>query len=306
MSLIKTYQGIKSLKIQGATAVAEAIISELRHQGLKSRSKSYRSWYAEMHWAASYLLSARPTEPMAQNLSRLLLVTLQSVNEVEAGQNLLKKIANDILDFIHLGQENIVRYGQGLIKSGDRIFTHCHSATVEKILVASHNSGKKIRIFNTETRPLYQGHITAQNLVKHKIKVTMVADSAAGFLITSYSGKEILVDKILLGADVIFSHGVAVNKIGSFNIALAAAEEKVPLYIVAHLLKTDDDGKIEIERRPAKEIWAKAPSGLEIVNFAFDVMPAKYITGFITEFGILKPQKIHKVIKKNYPWLLRK
>jgi len=89
-------------------------------------------------------------------------------------------------------------------------------------------------------------------------------------------------------------------------ILLSAAEEKVPLYIVAHLLKTDDDGKIEIERRPAKEIWAKAPSGLEIVNFAFDVMPAKYITGFITEFGILKPQKIHKVIKKNYPWLLRK
>ncbi|MFA5076658.1 MAG: translation initiation factor eIF-2B subunit [Patescibacteria group bacterium] len=306
MSLRKTYQQIKNLKIQGATAVAVAVIKELRAEGLKPTAGDYFEWWQNLFKASSFLLTSRPTEPMAQNLSRLLLATLQQANEVKSGQRLLRQSADDILNLIKLGQENIIRSGQKLIKNGDYIFTHCHSSTVERILVDAQKDGKKIKVFNTETRPLFQGRITAKNLLKQGIDVTMVADSAAGFLIAEESGKDILMDKVLIGADVVISNGAAINKIGSFNIALAAAANNVPVYIVAHLLKTDDDGIVYIEKRADREIWPSAPKKLKILNFAFDLVPAHYITGLVTEFGILTPAEVKKVVKQNYPWLLRK
>ncbi|MFA5358470.1 MAG: S-methyl-5-thioribose-1-phosphate isomerase [Patescibacteria group bacterium] len=306
MALEKTYQQIKDLKIQGATAIARSIIFELKKEGLACPEKGYSRWLSALKDNASFLLSVRPTEPMAQNLSRLLIANIQGLTTVDAGKKALTEIAKEVLQFIDLGQDNIIQYGQQVVKDGDHIMTHCHSSTVEHILVNAKKIGKKIKVFNTETRPLYQGRITAKNLLQNKIDVTMVTDSAAAFLITSHSGKDVVIDKVLIGADVIFSHGSAVNKIGSFNIALAAVEQKIPLYIVAHLLKTDDDGRIEIERRSAKEVWSQAPKGLEIVNFAFDLIPAKFITGFITEFGVIKPKNIRKMVKKKYPWLLRK
>ncbi|MFA6534588.1 MAG: translation initiation factor eIF-2B [Patescibacteria group bacterium] len=304
-TLDQTFARLESLQIQGATAVARAIVLALKDRGLKSELKSRGSWQAEQKSVADYLLSARPTEPMAQNLCRLLLAIIADAKTVAEGQASLKTATGDLLELITEGSQEIVNFGQKIIADGEIIFTHCHSSTVEKIIVGSQQAGKKITVYNTETRPLFQGRITAANLLKAGVPVTMVADSAAGFLISPYSTEKITPTKVLLGADVIFSNGSAVNKIGSFEVALAAHTFGVPVYIVAHLLKTDDDGKIEMEKRPAKEIWPGAPKGLEIINFAFDLIPAKYITGFITEFGVTRPRKIKKLVKKKYPWILR-
>jgi len=303
MPLQKTFQQIKDLRIQGATAVARAVVLELKNEGLKSPERNFSRWQKHMQKSADYLLSARPTEPMAQNFARFLLLSVKQADELAEARVILRNQAASILSLIETDLKKIEEVGEEIIKNGDHILTHCHSSTVEHILVNAKKHGKKFKVFNTETRPLLQGHITARNLLKNKLDVTMVTDDAAAFLISPYSGRDLMMNKILLGADVISSNGAAVNKIGSLAIALAARDCGVPLYVVVHLFKVDDDGKVEIEKRPAREIWPQAPKGLKILNFVFDIIPPSLITGFITEFGILKPKEVKKVVEKNYPWL---
>jgi translation initiation factor 2B subunit (eIF-2B alpha/beta/delta family) len=130
----------------------------------------------------------------------------------------------------------------------------------------------------------------------------MVVDSAAPFLISKESGRELMMDLVLIGCDTILPDGACFNKIGSFSIALSAHREKVPVYVAASLLKFSREW-IPIEMRREKEIWPGAPKGLEILNFAFDLVPREFISGYITEFGIIKPEHIYRTVKQHYPWL---
>lgn len=275
MNLIqKTKRDIQDLeKVQGASNVALVIIKALE----KAKDKKK---------AAKILLSARPTEPLAQNLVKYV---LKNNNFDEA-----KKIINDT-------REKAAEHAAKLIKKNDNIMTHCHSSTVIKAFEKA--NAKKIKVFHTETRPLFQGHITARDLIKLKIPTTMVVDSSNGFLISQYSGKNLMMDKVMMGCDAILKDGSIINKIGSFEMAASAYLENIPVYIITPLLKFHNKDYIKIEERSAKEVWAKAPRKLKIINFAFDKVPAKYITGIICEFGIIKPQDVQKTIKKHYPWL---
>ena len=101
----------------------------------------------------------------------------------------------------------------------------------------------------------------------------MVADSSAAFLISHYSGRKLMMDKIILGADALLPDGTVINKIGSFGIGMVAYEERVPLYVATTLLKFHPKTWIKIEKRPSQEIWPEAPQKLKIINFAFDLIP---------------------------------
>lgn len=303
--LKQTFQNIKSLKIQGATAVARAIISVLRQYGVGDKSKNLRVWQKNLKKVANYLLSARPTEPMAQNGVKFIFSELTKVkpkNIIQA-KNYLKKAAGDFLLLMEDAAQLIIPIGQTIIKNSDNILTHCHSWLVEQILVTARKSEKKFHLFNTETRPLFQGRITSQKCLRANIETTMVTDSSAGFLISRYSGKDLMIDKIILGADAILPNGSAVNKIGSYSIVSAAQYERVPVYIATTLLKFHPKSWIKIEERSPKEIWPDAPKKLKIINFAFDLVPAEWITGIICEAGIIRPRNIKKIVRKIYPWI---
>jgi len=304
--LKKTFQEIKSLKIQGATAVARHTIIALGQYGKKLDKKSLGQWRRALKKGADYLLSARPTEPMAQNGVKFILSQLgerQPVN-INQARNSLIKAADDFLLLMYDAKDLIISRGWDLVRNNDNIFTHCHSFLVETLLVEAHQRGRKFEVFNTETRPLYQGRITARNLLKQGIPVTMVADSSAAFLISHYSGEELMMNKIILGADALLPDGAAINKIGSFGIGAVAQQENIPLYIVAPLLKFHPRSWIKIEKRSPKEIWPKAPKKLEIINFAFDQIPSQYIKGIICEKGIITPQEVVPAVKKFYPWIV--
>jgi len=303
--LKQTYRKIKNLEIQGATAVAKNSVIALKNYGLNIKINNLLKWKEEIKSASKYLSSARPTEPMAQNGLKFVLETIkkEKPQNVIQAKNYLKKAANDFLILIEDISLNIIALGKTEIKNNENILTHCHSYLVEQILIQAKKAGKNFKVFNTETRPLFQGHITAKKLLKAKIPVTMVTDSSAAFLISSYSGKRLTMNKIILGADAILSDGSVINKIGSFGIGSSAKEENVPLYIAAPLLKFYPKSWIKIEKRPAKEIWAKAPKKLKIINFAFDKIPASYIKGIICEIGIIKPEQAQKYAKKLYPFI---
>lgn len=302
----KTSKEIKKLHIQGAKAIAVASLLCLK--GLaNSHCGSIRQFIDRQKKAIRQLQSARPTEPMVYNTLKFLNANLKSylkTDTIHAKNNYIG-IINGFLSQIDLCEEKIISSGIKIIKPGDNILTHCHSSTVENIIKSA---GKKIKfkVFSTETRPLFQGRITARNLVKAGIPVTMVADSAGAFIISRLSGENLMMDMVILGADALMPNGSIVNKIGSYGLSLAAKAEGIPLYIACHLLKTDGSGIVPIEIRSEKEIWPNKPDGLKIINFAFDIVPAENITGIICEAGTIKPKEIKKCVKKYYPWIFKK
>ncbi len=293
---------IKSLKIQGATNIVLAIISTLSDYLKKVQEKNTNQIKNNFFYFAEKLVTARPTEPYSLNLYLFLKNNILSTDRIK-----FISTAQDALDeykkFILNNEKNIINNGLIALKSQNNILTHCHSSTVIKIIKALHKKNRNIRIFADETRPLFQGRLTAKNLSKAGIEVTQITDSASGFLISPYSGRDLMMDAIIVGADAIKPDGSIINKIGTYDIAASCYLNKIPFFVAASLLKYDVKNKIKIEMRADKEVWPNKPTKIKILNFAFDLVPAKLITGIITEVGIIKPQQVKLKIKKSYPWL---
>jgi len=301
------YKKIVNIEIQGATHVAEAVLQALKKIISDKRIETSRQLLHKTHKAGYYLSRARDTEPMAENAVRFIEYHLKKNQNLEIKElrKLISKAIDSFLFNLAKDKKNISELGEGLIQENENIFTHCHSSTVMSILKAAKK--KKIHVFNTETRPLFQGRKTSRQLMEVKIKNTQVVDSAGAFFISDYS-KGYDMDFLILGCDAILNQdGSAINKIGSFGMTLAAYDSNIPVYIATHSLKIDLEAKTakaaEIEKRSAEEVWPKSPKGLEIVNYAFDIIPEKFITGYITELGLLKPSQIAKKAKKKYKFL---
>jgi len=247
----KILKDIKSIKIQGARNVAKKALLAYKLIPTKETKKK--------------LLSSRPTEPMMENVLDL----------AEKNKN-YSEIKKHFEEAQHKINQKIFK----LINNNDIIFTHCHSTNVINSLVYSKKKGKKFEVYNTETRPLYQGRKTARELKKAGINVTMFVDSAVGVVLSGEQGNK-KPDKIFLGADAILKKGV-INKIGSETIAKLAKQEKIPVYIVADSWKKTNK-KIPIEQRKLNEICDNAPKNIKIKNPAFEFVDNNYITKIITE-----------------------
>jgi ribose 1,5-bisphosphate isomerase len=189
-----------------------------------------------------------------------------------------------ILNHFQVAQDKINKHTLKLIKSKDIIYTHCHSTNVSHSLIYAKKKGKSFQVYNTETRPLFQGRKTARELKNANIKVTMFIDSAMDIAL-SEKQKTKKVNKIFIGADALTRNGI-VNKVGSGAIAKLAMINKIPLYIIADSWKYSKN-KVPMETRKLNEIWDKAPKNIKIKNPSFEFVPKKYIKKIITEHGAL-------------------
>lgn len=296
---------IKNLKIQGATNVCLATLEILKLVAKQNEKLPLNQFLKKTKSIAQKASLIRATEPMAQNAIKYIFYNLAQnyPQNTNFALKLIYKYSKQFIKILNQNKKQLVKNGIKLINHDDKILTHCHSSSVEKILIASKN--KNIKVFNTETRPLFQGRITAQKLTQAGIDTTMLVDSAADFFISKHSGKNLMMDKVMIGCDSISWDGSVVNKIGSYGIGLSCKYNKVPLYIAGNLLKVDSDNIVNIEIREDSEVWKKRDKkNFDIINFAFDLVPAEFITGIICEFGILKSQDIKKTVLKNYPWLI--
>lgn len=309
MDINSFVRDVKTIKIQGATAIAKVTIEELEHVlSARPAPKNKNDWQG-LDLIVTKFANLRPTEPLARNLSHLFINDLKGIWKKRSGKinwhQAVYESGDDILYQLKETAARVTDFGKKLVYSNQVIFTHCHSSLAEQILVKAKKSKKNFEVYHTETRPLYQGHITSRNLKKAGVKSTLVVDSAASWLVSNHSGDDVKIDWVLLGADSLSKDGSVINKIGSFGIALAAYESHIPVYIVCPLLKMDVKKKSVIELRPVNELWPHAPSGTSIINYAFDCVPSKFITGLITEFGIIKPQQAHKLVRSKYPLLFK-
>lgn len=299
---------IKTIKIQWATNIAKAGIDILVKEIKKQPFKSEKEFDTFLKQAIVILRQARATEPMLFNGLKYCLATYKILLANKAD---LKTITTKLFQAgkNYLGdieREEALRplIGAKLIKKHINIMTHCHSWSVVKLLVTAHKQDKDIHVYNTETRPLYQWRKTSQDLVKAGVSDTMITDDAAPFFVDNLYESDTHIDMLIIGSDAIKMDGSVYNKIGSFWLSLAARHSKIPVYIVGSLTKVDTENTVKIEQRSGKELRADAPKWLEILNYAFDIVPAKFITGIITEYGIIKPKDIKKMVKKHCPWMI--
>ncbi len=190
--------------------------------------------------------------------------------------------------------------GAGLIADGDTVLTHCNAGALATAgygtalapIRAAVEQGKHVSVIADETRPFLQGaRLTAYELHRDGIPVKVACDNACALLM-----QRGLVQKVIVGADRIAANGDAANKIGTFGVAILAHEFGVPFYVAAPVSTIDpetaDGSLIPIEERPAREVTHVGttqitPDGVDVFNFAFDVTPARLISGIITEKGVL-------------------
>jgi eIF-2B alpha/beta/delta-like uncharacterized protein len=300
---------IKSIKIQWATNIAKAWMDILAKEIKNQSFKNHKEFDTFLKQAIVLIKTARATEPMLFNGLKACLASYKTLldkkSELKTIQTTLFKTCKAYLQDIET--EEILRplIGAKIIKKWMTIMTHCHSGSVVKLLVIAHQQGKKIQVFNTETRPLYQWRKTSADLVKAGVPDTMITDDTAPFFVDNIYESDIDIDMVIIGSDAIKITGDVYNKVGSFSIALAAWHSKIPVYIVGSLLKVDTENTVKIEQRSGQELRSDAPKWLKIINYAFDMVPAKFITWIITEYGIIKPKDIKKSVKKHYPWMIK-
>jgi len=198
--------------------------------------------------------------------------------------------------------EAIGRHGRDLIPDGATVLTHCNAGelatagygTAVGVIRAAHEQGKKILVFSDETRPFLQGaRLTCWELDRRGIPVVLITDNMAGWFMQKGE-----IQVIVVGADRIARNGDTANKIGTYSVAVLAKEHDIPFYVAAPMSTVDaglaTGDEIPIEERDPHEV-RKAGGRcvtlphIAVRNPAFDVTPAKYIAGIITENGIFRP-----------------
>lgn len=298
------WDAIRGMKIRGAPAIgiaaAYGVVLGIREETTPLPVE----FMNKLQQVCDYLGSARPT---AVNL----FWALRRMQDV-AGQHYSEKPdkikktllaeAHEILEEDRRRCQAIAGHGQAIVKDGMTVITHCNAGalatsgygTALGVLFTAAAQGKKLHVYADETRPLWQGaRLTTWELKEAGIPVTLICDNTAAFVM-----QRTKIDFAIVGADRIARNGDIANKIGTYGLAVAAKAHGVPFYVAAPLSSFDaslDSGAaIPIEERAAEEVTAPAgvaiaPEGIAVYSPAFDITPASYIAGIITERGILKP-----------------
>ena len=231
---------------------------------------------------------------------------------MEKGNITNEEVIREAENFVNNTVENCKRigeFGKKLIKDNAKIMTHCNAGwlasvdwgTVTSSIYLAKREGKNVFVYVSETRPRLQGaRLTAWELWNEGIEHRIICDSASAFFMHD-------VDLIIVGADRIARNGDVANKIGTLDKSILAKEYGVPFYVASSTNSFDfncKNGKeIPIEERSEDEVKYidKKPianKASKALNPAFDVTPAKYIKGIITEFGIVKPSEMKDLVKR--------
>jgi methylthioribose-1-phosphate isomerase len=293
---------VERLEVRGAPAIGAAVaygfvLGAMEYQGDKE------GFAAHMEKVQERLAQTRPT---AVNLFWALrrmedrLRECREIEDLDKVRHILLEEADWIAEDDRRVNRLIGEVGNEIVPDKANVLTHCNAgalATVEygtalSVIRIAHSAGKGVHVYADETRPLLQGaRLTTFELLRDQIPVTLITDNMAGFVMQQ--GK---VDLVIVGADRIAANGDTANKIGTYSLAVLAQAHGIPFYVAAPTstidLKVASGQEIPIEQRSANEIRevfgvTVAPEEVNVYNPAFDVTPAKYITGIITEKGIV-------------------
>ncbi|AMM53129.1 ribose 1,5-bisphosphate isomerase [Pyrococcus kukulkanii] len=302
---------IKSMEIRGAGKIARAAAQALMIQAEKSQARNEKELWEELKEAAKILYHTRPTAVSLPNALRYVMHRAKLAYSSGADLETLRfTVINSAKEFIHNSEKAIERIGEigaKRIEDGDVIMTHCHSKAAISVMKTAWEQGKEIKVIVTETRPRWQGKITAKELASYGIPVIYVVDAAARHYMK-------MTDKVVMGADSITANGAVINKIGTALIALTAKEHRVWVMIAAETYKFHPETMlgqlVEIEMRDPTEVIPEEelktwPKNIEVWNPAFDVTPPEYIDVIITERGVIPPYAAIDILREEFGWAFK-
>ena len=299
-------KAIRTMVIRGAPAIGVAAAYGIALGMKRSTAKGTRQFAVDFQKTCDLMAATRPT---AVNLfwaiDRMKRAFSEGAQAGESPEELVMRLQHEA-QAIH--DEDVANcramggHGAEVVPDGARVLTHCNAGALATagygsalgVIRAAVEQGKRIAVFADETRPFLQGaRLTAWELVREGINTTVITESMAGPLMRAGE-----IDLVVVGADRIAANGDTANKIGTYTVAVMAKEHNLPFYVAAPLstidLSTPDGDHIPIEERDQREVShlgasRLTPAGAHIRNPAFDVTPHRYITGIITERGILHP-----------------
>jgi methylthioribose-1-phosphate isomerase len=294
---------IRDLAVRGAPAIGIAAGYGMALAARTSVAATIGQLEIEVEKVGERLRATRPT---AVNLARAVervVAAARSAADVDAAGWAAETEAVAIAAEEDRAMRRIARFGEPLIPAGAQVLTHCNTGalacgggdgTAQGVIAAAHRSGKGIHVWVDETRPVLQGaRLTTWELRRLGIPLTLVADTAAGYLMAA--GR---VDVVIVGADRVAANGDVANKIGTYPLAVLADANDIPFYVAVPVSTIDPttpsgDG-IVIEMRDPDEVIAPmghrvAPKGTPAENPAFDVTPGRFVTAFITDRGVIGP-----------------
>ena len=296
-------KAIREMVVRGAPAIGVAAAMGLALAAQANRGKSRDRLFMELERAAEALTASRPT---AQNLFWAVDRVLQRAHDTGPGGDVAAAVIEEARKMAEEDVQanlSIGRHGAGLIADGDQVLTHCNTGTLATVnygtalapIRTAVRQGKKVRVVATETRPRFQGaKLTAYELLSDKIPVTLIVDGAVGYVMMRG-----MIQKAIVGADRITRKYVA-NKVGTYLIALSAQANNIPFYVAAPTSTFDlrhESSLVQIEERNAREVThingrRVAPRGVPVYNPAFDLTPIELVNGFITEKGLITPDRL--------------
>jgi len=303
--ICKTYldvaHAIKIMQIRGAPAIGVAAAMGVAIGALAIDETDVSRFKEKLSEVCDLLAGTRPTavnlfwgiEKMKKVLEK---------NEGESVETLKRLLKDNAIEICHEDvkiNEAMGKNGASFIPDGANILTHCNAGalatagfgTALGVIRAAFNEGKKIHVYADETRPFLQGaRLTAWELMKDNIPVTLITDNMAGYLMQQGE-----IDLVVVGSDRITSTGFVANKIGTYSVAVLAKKHGIPFYVAAPISTVDfdiaDGSEVPIEEREIREVThvfgtAIAPEGVKVFNPAFDVTPPELVSAIITEKGV--------------------
>ncbi len=294
---------IRTLQLRGAPLIGIAAAMGLVAGTRELRAVARETFLARLDQLVRLLAATRPTAVnLRWALDRMARVAALTPGPGAALWERLQGEASAIWEEDRAMCRRIGEAGLPLIPDGATVLTHCNAGalatggigTALAPIYLAHDAGRRVHVFVDETRPVLQGsRLTAWELTHAGIACTVIADGAAGSLM-----RQAVVDVVIVGADRIAANGDFANKIGTYSLAVLARHHGVPFYCAAPSSTIDaalpDGDGIPIEQRPPEELTTLAgrrvaPAAAAALNPAFDVTPARYVTGFVTDRGIEQP-----------------
>lgn len=297
-SLGGVVEAIKTMKVRGAPLIGVAAALGLALVAHKNSSLPREELLRRLDENAERLRETRPT---AVNLSWALDRILSEARRSKNPSDTVVEKAVEMMEEDVEINEGMATNGLQLIEDGDVVLTHCNTGSLATVSVGTalgvilkaHQTGKKIRVFATETRPRMQGaRLTMFELKYEGVDATLIPDTAVG-----QTMKVGGVTKVMVGADRILRDGTTYNKIGTYQIAVLARHHGIPFYVVAPTssfdLKSRREDVVIEERSPAEVTKVRgvetAPEGIKVYNPAFDETNPSLISAFVTERGLFYP-----------------
>ncbi|RLF94185.1 ribose 1,5-bisphosphate isomerase [Thermococci archaeon] len=305
-NVLEIGEKIKNMEIRGAAKIGRETAGAVKFF-CENFSGSKEDFIKELKENAKFLVDTRPTAVSLSNSLRYIFKNMDITMDMECLRTDLIKRSEEFIELSLSAIKKIGEIGANRIRDGDKIMTHCNSSCAISVIKTAFRKGKDFEVFVRETRPRYQGLLTAKELCREGIKTNLIVDSAARYFMAD-------MNIVIIGADAVAANGAVVNKIGTSELALIAKEARVDVMIAAETYKFHPEtiaGKlIEIEERDWREVISeekrKEIGNIKIRNPSFDVTPPEFIDLIITEKGIISPQASIIVLNTEYGWYLNK